>query len=287
MMRTLKFLHAAVLATALTGPALAGQGFVYLGQADYASWQLLGAATLSTAQANGYNYQSIALTQTGVGGSAGAAYAPGPVTLDFNQPFEFAFPFFIAAGSVLRGDGMAFVLASQPQLGDAGSGLGYAGLDGVAFAVDTFHFNGEPVSPSLQILAGGEVGAPLAFSETGLGDTIRDPALQWIGSLSYLPSGHGDETGTLTGAITRPDLGTFSVMAADVPMSAFGVAVLDPDTLAVIGRQVYYGFSAANGLADDGHFVTSAVPVPEPQTYAMLLAGMLLMGVMVQRRQRL
>jgi len=287
MMRKLKFLLPAVLAAAMALPASAAQGSVYLGQADYANWQLLGSATWTSDQANGYHYQSIALTLPGQSDTAGAAYAPGPVMLDFNLPFEFAFPFFIASGAVLRGDGMAFVLATQPLLGGAGSGLGYEGQDGVAFAIDTFHFDGEPVSPSLQILADGNVGTPLAYTETGLGDSIRDPALQWIGRLSYLPSGNGDETGTLTGSITRPDLGTFSVIAADVAMSAFGVAVLDPQTLAVIGRQVYYGFSAANGLADDGHFVTSAVPVPEPQTSAMMLAGMLLMGIIAWRRQRI
>ena len=47
---------------------------------------------------------------------------------------------------------------------------------------------------------------------------------------------------------------------------------------------VYFGFAAGNGLADDGHFITSAAPVPEPSTYAMLAAGLALLGFAARRR---
>ncbi|MBL8335330.1 MAG: PEP-CTERM sorting domain-containing protein [Rhodoferax sp.] len=51
-----------------------------------------------------------------------------------------------------------------------------------------------------------------------------------------------------------------------------------------MGRRVLYGFTASNGLASDGHLVTSLAPVPEPSTYAMLLAGLALMVSLVGRR---
>ncbi len=70
----------------------------------------------------------------------------------------------------------------------------------MAFAIDTFNFDGEPVSPSLQILQGGSV-TPLAFTETGLGDSIRDPDFQWYASVNYTPSGLNDDMGTFAGHI--------------------------------------------------------------------------------------
>ncbi|HEY0955633.1 MAG TPA: PEPxxWA-CTERM sorting domain-containing protein [Roseateles sp.] len=139
---------------------------------------------------------------------------------------------------------------------------------------DTFHFDGEPVSPSLQILSGGSV-TPLAATETGLGDAIHDPNYQWYASLSYAPSGLDDNAGTLTGTITHLDLGSYSVSAT--------VSFAD---LGLVGQSVFYGFTAANGLATDGHFVTSAMPVPEPGTWAMLLAGLALVGGTANRRLR-
>ncbi len=278
-----KLLATVLLAAGLHSGAGAAQGNVYLGETDYSTWNLFGDATHTQTLANNYLYHLVSLTATGVGGQGGAAFAPQATLLDFNQAFSFAFPFFIAEGTETRGDGLTFVLATSPGLGNAGSGLGYQGLpdNSLAFAVDTFNFQNELVSPSLQILAQGNTDIPIAYTETGLGDTIRDPNLQWIGSLAYTPS--GDEKGTLTGTITRPDLGTFSVTAAGIDMSALGVAVFDNNNN-VIGHQIFLGFTAANGLADDGQFVTSAIPVPEPHTYAMLLAGMIVMGAVVRRQ---
>ena len=70
--------------------------------------------------------------------------------------------------------------------------------------------------------------------------------------MSYVPWGSNDNAGTLTGTIERFDIGTFAV-AASVEFSALGM----------VGNPVFYGFTAGNGLAMDGHFVTSAVAVPE------------------------
>jgi hypothetical protein len=142
-------------------------------------------------------------------------------------------------------------------------------------AIDTFNFDGEPVSPSLQILADGS-NTPLASVETGLGDSIRNADYQWFGSLAYTPSGLDDNAGMLEATIDHLNLGSFSVQAA-VDFGALGLA----------GQSVYYGFTASNGLATDGHATSwgTAVPVPEPQTWLMLLAGLAAVGWMGQRRQ--
>ena len=260
----------AVLAASLLPGAQAQQGVsLASGFTDFTSWTLLGSAQAQNdTPGNGFTYSNLILTTQGTEGQAGAGFAPTALTLDFNQAFSFDFHFFIPVVQSLRGDGLTFTLTTSPAVGNGGSGLGYENSapnnQSVAFAIDTFHFGGEPVSPSLQILQGGSV-VPLAATETGLGDAIRDPDLQWYASVSYTPSGL-DNSGVLTGTIAHP-LGTFAV-SATVDFNALGLA----------GNPVFYGFSAATGLATDGHVVTSAVPVPEPGSWAMVLAGLALLA---------
>jgi hypothetical protein len=276
------FRPASILAPALCAlaaltapPARAQQDFgTYTSFTDFTTWTLLGSASASTvAPGNGFVYSTLMLTSIGQGDQAGAGWSPDALALDFNQAFSASFPFFIAEGGVTRGDGLTIVLAAETGLGNGGSDLGYGGLGAsVAFAIDTFHFDGEPVSPSLQILQGGSV-TPLAATETGLGDSIRDPALQWVATMSFAPSGLGDEAGTLTGTIWRPDLGSFSVSAS-----------VDFATAGLAGSPVWWGFTGGNGLADDGQFVTSAMPVPEPGALALWMAGLAAVGFVARRR---
>ena len=248
------------------------------GPVDYTTWTRFGDAQASNfTPGNGFTYSVLELTLPGSGDQAGAAFAPTALALDFNQPFRFDFNWYIptVANPGLRGDGLTFTLSTAPALGQGGSGLGYEGLpaSSVAFAIDTFHFDGEPESPSVQILAGGSV-APLAAVETGLGDAIRDPDFQWFGHLVYTPSGLGDNAGTLGGGIEHLNLGSFSVQAG-----------VDFAALGLVGSPVFYGFTASNGAATDGHATSWAAPVPEPQTWALLLAGLGAVVLLARRRQ--
>lgn len=268
------------LALAVVLPAAQAQQGINLtaGPVDYTSWTLFGSAQAqNTTPGNGFTYSILRLTQPGTGDQAGAGFAPTALALDFNQGFRFDFNFYITGGSpdAVRGDGIGFVLSSSPELGSGGSGLGYEGLpaSSLALAVDTFHFENEAVSPSLQLLSGGSV-TPLAATETGLGDSIRNAQYQWLGSLVYTPSGQGDNTGMLRGEINNLDLGSFSVQAA-----------VDFAALGLVGQPVFYGFSASNGLATDGHATSWGAPVPEPQTWFMLLAGLAALGWQAKRRQ--
>lgn len=270
---------------ALAGAALAAQaqqGVDLLDQAhgpNFAAWTTYGSAIGSNFDGgNGFTYSTLDLTLAGTGAQAGAGWAPAPLVMDFNSAFSFRFAFNIHnTPDQLRGDGFTFVLADATGLGNAGSGLGYEGLSArsVAFAVDTFNFNGEPLSPSVQILSGGSV-TPLAATETGLGDSIRNAQYALIGTVSYAPSGQGDNAGTLTGTIWNPDLGSFSVQA-QVDFSALGLS----------GAPVVYGFTGANGLATDGQTIQWGAPVasvPEPDAAALLLAGLASVGLLARRR---
>jgi hypothetical protein len=272
-MRIKTLILSSFLAAGIVTAAHAQQGVsLATGFTDFTTWTLAGSATAQNdTPGNGFTFSNLILTSSGSGGQAGSGFAPVALTMDFNQSFSFDFHFFIPVSANLRGDGLTFTLSDAAFLGNGGSGLGYEGgsANSVAFAIDTFHFDGEPVSPSLQILQAGSV-TPLASFETGLGDSIRDPDFQWYASLNYTPSGFSDQSGSLTGNISHFNLGNFSVSAT-------------VDFSALAGKPVVYGFTAGNGLATDGHFVTSAVPVPEPETYAMLLAGLCLIGGIARR----
>lgn len=276
-MKFTRLLLPVTLCAALAAPAHADQGVsMAWTYRDFTTWTLYGSATAQNmTPGNGYTYSDLILTPPGSDGQAGAGFAPQSLTLDFNQPFFFDYHFFIPPSQGLRGDGFTFALTDATGVGGTGSGLGYDGISpaSVAFAVDTFHFDGEPVSPSLQILSGGS-STPLAVTETGLGDAIRDPDYQWYASLQYTPSGNGDNTGLLTGTIEHLNLGTFSVGAQ-----------VDFGQLGLVGVPVYYGFTGSNGAATDGHFITSAMPVPEPGSWAMILAGLGWLGLLASRRR--
>lgn len=246
---------------------------------DFTTWTLYGSAQAeSFTPGNGFTYSVLNLTQAGIGGLAGAGWAPQTLALDFNTAFSFRFNFNIHNDpSEVRGDGLTLVLADATGLGGGGSDLGYGGLSSasVAFAVDTFHFDGEPVSPSVQILGGGS-STPLAFTETGLGDAIRNATYAFTGELVYAPSGNGDNAGMLTGTLSNLLLGSFSVQA-QVDFAALGL----------VGQPVYYGFTAGNGLATDGQTIQwgAPAPVPEPAGWAMLLMGLLTVASLARRRR--
>lgn len=264
------------LALCALSPAHAQQGVdVDFAQPDFTAWNLYGSASAANqTPGNGFTYSLLTLTQPGSGDEGGAGFAPEALALDFNEAFRFSFHFYIPVSEGIRGDGLTLTLSRTPGLGNAGSGLGYEGLavSSVALAIDTFHFDGEPVSPSLQILAGGSV-TPLAATETGLGDAIRDPDFQWYAQLTYLPSGLGDNAGTLTGTIEHINLGSFTVSAP-----------IDFLALDMVGAPVFWGFTASNGLATDGHIVDWGAPVPEPASALLMLAGAALL--MARRRRR-
>lgn len=271
-----------LLAAAAWPAAHAQQGVnLTAGPTDYTSWTLLGSAAANNFSSGGYNYSVLDLTSPGSGGQAGAAFAPNALALDFNQAFRFDFNWYITSsgGGGLRGDGMTFSLTTTPLLGRDGSDLGYGGLpaSSLALAIDTFHFDGEPVSPSLQILTSGNA-SPVAHLETNLGDSIRNTEFQWFGRLEYDPSGSNDNTGTLRASIDNLNLGSFSVQTT----IDFGPGGLD-----MADNLIYYGFTASNGAATDGHATSwgALAPVPEPGTWAMLLTGMAMLGA-AARRQR-
>lgn len=256
---------------------------------DFTSWTLLGSASAFDNTIPGVGTDSyLRLTTPGVGGEAGGAYRPAPLLVDFTAPFTISFRFYVAPGSVVQGDGFTFFMSGNnlPELGSGGSDLGYGGgtIGGYAFAVDTFNFDDEPKAVSLQVLGNNEV-SPLAVTETGLSAIQPPEYFQWFAKVGFNPDGTGNETGDLYFEIYQ----AFTDETYRVDYSGadwFGIAqdIFDEDSN-FLGRGVYIGFTAGTGLADDGHFVGSLTPIPEPGTWAMLLAGLGVLGLSVRRRR--
>lgn len=266
---------------------------------DFTTWSLQGDATAYNTDV-GVGTDSYAQLNRGIGGgSVGGAFAPGPVIVDFNAPFEVAFRFYVGhTGGVddegnltsTQGDGLTFFMTgSTPALGTGGSDLGYggSGMNGYAFAVDTFNFDNEPQAVSLQILGDGS-STPLAYTETGLPDIQPPGYYQWFGTVGYTPSGEGDETGDLFFEIQQGFTNqTYRVEWSGADWSTVATDVYDAESN-FLGRGLHIGFTAGNGLADDAHFVgslTFAPPIPEPSTWAMLLAGLGLAGFAARVRR--
>ncbi len=283
-------LTTASLACLLLAPhAAVAQDFDLRLNVDFTTWTLLGDAGASNTFYPGWGTDSyLSLTWPGVRDQAGGAINPVPLLIDFNAPFTVNFRFFVAHGSVLQGDGLTFFMSgnNSPTLGNGGSDLGYGGgsIGGYAFAVDTFNFGGEPVAVSLQILADNDV-SPLVYTETGLADIQPPDYFQWFGTVGFTPSGNDDETGDLYFRIYQAfDDTTYEVNYYGADWSGIAQDIFDQDSN-FLGRGVYIGFTAGSGLADDGHFIGSLTPIPEPEAWALLLAGLGLLGIAVRRRQ--
>ncbi|MDP3872602.1 MAG: PEPxxWA-CTERM sorting domain-containing protein [Methyloversatilis sp.] len=266
---------------------------------DFTTWTLSGDATAFNNDL-GDATDSYARLNRGIGGgSVGGAFAPGPVIVDFNAPFEVSFRFFVShSGGVdgegnpvgVQGDGLTFFMTGNtPALGQGGSDLGYggSGMNGYAFAVDTFNFDNEPQAVSVQILGEGS-STPLAFTETGLPDIQPADYYQWFGTVGFTPSGDDDETGTLSFEILQAFTNqSYRVEWSSADWSSVATDVYDEESN-FLGRGIHFGFTAGNGLADDVHFVgslTVAPPIPEPSTWAMLLAGLGLAGFAARARR--
>lgn len=213
--------------------------------------------------------------------NAGSAFIGSPVALSAGTSFSAAFSFRIQGGSAA--DGLVFVVqnaaAGANALGSEGGYIGYQGLApslGVVFDTWDNGFAADPGGDNISIVTGGDLtastGAQVALgaSDPPLRNGTRFAWIDYAAASGTLSVYYSDQS-------TRPD-------APIVEGSGYDLA-------GMLGSQMYVGFTAATGGADDNHDVLSwqfetVTAVPEPQTYATFGAGLALLGMLAASRRR-
>ncbi|OYY93813.1 MAG: hypothetical protein B7Y41_10135 [Hydrogenophilales bacterium 28-61-23] len=205
---------------------------------------------------------------------SGTAFLTAPIFLDGTTGFSTAFEFNVTTATDDPTDGFTFLLQNDAggvnSLGEAGQGLGYVGLTPSVAVV----FRGR--NPNLiGVITGGvdPAALPTPFQPAGYysgteGEFYNQNEFAWIDydastkNLSVYLSTSSAKPGT-------------AIMSTTV------------DIFSTLGSQAYVGFSAGNGGAYGSQDILNwsfTSPVPEPETYAMLLAGLGLVGWQIRRR---
>lgn len=202
---------------------------------------------------------------------AGAAWATTAwsTTDSFSTTFSFGL---VAADFSPMADGIAFALqgTSPDDVGSGGGTIGLAGLDVVAFVVQTWDNNRVGLvasdDPFAAPLAGVDLGGSMIVTGTA---TVSYDADAKILSVS----------GSL---VADPDLDDEDPGAA----LSFSQS-LEVDLADRFGASMYAGFTGGTGLSYADQRITAwtiGAPVPEPETYALFLAGLGLLGLARRRR---
>jgi hypothetical protein len=181
--------------------------------------------------------EQIVLTQAHVNYTAGSAFWKTPLP---SSALDISFDATLGGGE--GADGMALVLADAAQqaptaLGADGGGLGFAGVRGVALALDTYLNDGEPSANFVGFArspAAGQAGGYDWLTTKALAAPLR----------SDLPLLHH-----VRFYVANPGV-TPSVLVGEID----GLEVLR--TTQMLPSSVYVGFSAGNGGATDMHAVS-------------------------------
>lgn len=249
-MRTFHLLRSGLVVALLTASATWAQAATFSG----IDVELVGSASMIDAD-------TLQLTPA-AGDRAGAAWATSALStgLAFASSFEFSIT---ASDLDPMADGIAFVIQSTGTdvVGAGGGGIGIETLNAAGFVVQTWSNNRVGFTssgdPFLATAAPTDLGA--ASLITGYASVGYDPATTTL----YL-------------------LGGLTVDGTEYPV----LETLSIDLASRFGPTVYLGFTGGTGLsyADQRVQNWTITAIPEPETYALLLAGLGLVGW--QRRRR-
>lgn len=254
-----KFTIGTTLIAALMGGGGPAQAATFFGQ-DVA---LVGSATVL---GNG-NLQLTPPTD----GQAGAAWAT--TAWSTTESFSTTFTFSLAASDFdPMADGITFALqgAGTDVVGTGGGGIGIEGLDVVASVIQTWDNN------RLGLVTSGD---PTAAQSAGI-DLGASKLVTGMQTITY---DAGTHTLSVTGSLmvdtdlSDEDLGTPVTFNESIGI----------DLEARFGAQMYAGFTGGTGLSYADQRITSwtgTAPIPEPETYALFLAGLGLLGMVRRRR---
>lgn len=128
--------------------------------------------------------------------------------------------------------------------------------------------------------ATGTVSATAGSNASALASAYADGRAYWTTDIGgYKPSGNLNEAYANAGT---SDVRAYS--ASDTALFNNGEASAVGNYAVSIGTKTFWGGSSAYATLDTASFAVSISAVPEPETYAMLLAGLGLVGAVARRR---
>lgn len=231
---------------------------------------------LNSVAAFGDNF--IQLTRSDLNFDRGSAFLTAPIRLD--QSFELSFGFRILGGAG-GADGMTVTFQNlDPRfVGLSGGNLGFYSPRGP---------NGQPQAPGPAVAVAFDT-----YRNVDYGDA-DDNHISVIDHSKYLPRAAAPapwdlDNGRELFVWVAYDVGATSLAVFLSETVTKPVAPLLTDTIdlaAWIGNTSYVGWTAATGGLTNDHLITAfpvANPVPEPATWALLAAGLALLGLRARR----
>lgn len=215
-------------------------------------------------------------------GQSGSVFSTTPITLGSDVSFSTRFTFNINAPLNGGADGLVFVVqTNSANVGGAGGGIGYQGIPkSVGIEFDTWYNGavGDIDDNHVGINLNGSVNSVLATTSPFLLDDDGD-LTAWV---DYNGATQLLEVRLTSGGGLRP---TAALLSYNV------------DLVSVLGTpDAFVGFTSGTGAAADNHDVVNWVfedsykpilGVPEPATWALLIAGFGCVGAAARRRRPL
>ncbi len=209
-------------------------------------------------------------------GQAGSGWAPGKISL--TNDFSLAFSFRLAGGN--SADGFTVTLqnnaAGSAALGTGGGYLGYQGVDkSVAFIYDTYEngFDTDRVAGNnTSVTAFGNLVDFWSGGTVGHAYDLRDRVIySWV---DYTVS---DQQFVMYISDTniKPGSAQENIATSGTWATEFGAG------------DVYVGFTGGTGAAFDNQDILSfsVNQIPEPETHALMLAGLAAVAAIARRRR--
>lgn len=188
------------------------------------------------------------------------------------------------------------------EIGLLSGGLG-SSAEQLGGGVFSAYYNLGFIGSASTVSQGSTDGAILMGTVQGPGDFST--GFLWQGQTAYLTTLNGAPSGSITNNTMTLDMSGFTGEWNGVSFNASPDSGTLTTAVSLIGNGVYFYtadwthlvtasdgvpamyYGTSFGLHLEGIAVTNLAPVPEAQTYAMILAGLSLVGLMARRRRKL
>jgi hypothetical protein len=206
------------------------------------------------------------LQLTSGGSQAGAGWIQQAVSTSqsFSVDFSFSLQGLGFNGNMADGIALVFQNKGNNVVGNGGGDVGYWSLDGVGSIIQTWHNNTIGLSTNGVVQGVKPAGWSLGAAQNVTGSE----------TVSYNASTH---VLTMSGSFLDGSTGTVHTASDSATV----------DLSSKFGNTMYLGFTGgtAGSYADQRITAFNVSAVPEPESYAMLVAGLGLLGFVARRRK--